>query len=386
MDGEVEEKLKGKEVVSKRKKTVKRIIWTIVILGLIVFAVFYYQSKKSQLSGSWNKNEDQVTGQTEYTVSVVREESYKNNVDISGYVEPWDTQVVNFRSTGAITSMLVEEGDIVKKGQLLATIDDTNEKYNLASNENRIEKAKLTGNEGDLELLELQEKIYQTALDYTNVTAAFDGVIVSVNLETGDYVSAGTKVMTIIDNSKLKATVEIDEIDMQKVTLGMKCNLLSDAIPGVTLEGFVHYIPMVGEYSNKGIGIMNVVIEIDDFPEAMKPGFSFEGTLESDTEQKMLIVDQAAVSTVSGQSYISVKQSDGTFVDVKITAKYLGEGVCQILSGDVKDGDEVKIASAFASSNNMGGGLVFGGSSEVQTQRPSGGEAGNRKNGPASVN
>ncbi|MDD4083540.1 MAG: efflux RND transporter periplasmic adaptor subunit [Sphaerochaetaceae bacterium] len=376
MDTEIENKLKSGKIAAKRKKTIKKIIGFVIVFGLIIFAFFYYQSKKAQVNVPWKKSVTQNSEQLGFTISTVREELYKNNIDISGYVEPWDIQVVNFRSTGAITSMLVEEGDKVLKGQLLATIDDTQQKYNLASNENKIEKAKLTGNEGDLELLELQDKIFQTDLDYTNVTATFDGVVVSVNTEVGDYVSAGTKVMTIMDNSKLKATVEIDEIDMQNVTLDMKCNLLSDAIPGVELEGVVHYIPMVGEYSNQGIGIMKVVVEIDNFPEAMKPGFSFEGTLESDTEQKLLIVDQDAVSTISGQSYLSVKQVDGTFKDVEITAKYLGEGVCQILSGAVKDGDEVKIASSLSDSDSMKVGSIFAGSEEVKTPRPS---AGNRK-------
>jgi len=385
MDGEIEKRLKERKVANKRKKIIKRIIWTIIIVGLIIFAFFYYQNMKAQVSMPWNKSEPQENSQLENLVTTVREEAYKNNVDISGFVEPWDTQVVNFRSTGAITSMLVEEGDKVIKGQLLATIDDTTEKYNLASIEKKIEKAKLTGNEGDLELLELQKKTFQTDLEYTNVTAAFDGVVVNVNLETGDFVSAGTKVMTIIDNSKLKATVEIDEIDMQNVNLGMKCNLLSDAIPGVTLEGFVHYIPMVGEYSSQGIGIMKVVIEIDDFPEAMKPGFSFEGTLESDTEQKLLIVDQEAVTTVSGQSYLSVKQIDGTFTDVEVNVKYLGEGVCQILSGDVKDGDEVKTTSTLASIQGNGMGVIIGGPQATRPTKSSGGEAVNRKNGPANT-
>ena len=378
MDGEIENKLKSGEVVAKRKKRIKKIIWLLIVIGLIVFAFFYYQNKKAQVNMPWNQNEAQESEMLGYAISTVREELFQNNIDISGYVEPWDIQVVNFRSTGAITSMLVEEGDKVEKGQLLATIDDTQQKYNLASIANKIAKAKLTGNEGDLELLELQEKIYQTGLEYTNVTAAFDGVVASVNTEVGDYVTAGTKVMTIIDNSKLKATVEIDEIDMQNVSLGMKCSLLSDAIPGVELEGIVHYIPMIGEYSNQGIGIMNVVLEIDNFPDAMKPGFSFEGTLQSNTEQKLLIVEQDAVSTVSGQSYLFVKQVDGTFKEVPITAKYLGEGVCQILSGEVSDGDEVQIASSVDSATN--GVSIFASPEATRTPRPSTGnrrEAGN---------
>ena len=53
----------------------------------------------------------------------------------------------------------------------------------------------------------------------------------------------------------------------------------------------------------------------------------------------MLLVNQAAVSTSRGSSYVYKVADDGTLDKVSVTVKYLGENLYQILDGDVKEGD-----------------------------------------------
>ena len=111
---------------------------------------------------------------------------------------------------------------------------------------------------------------------------------------------------------------------------------------------------MVGRYTNQGIGVMDVEIIIDDPPASLKPGFSFGGTIEVGSEQKMLLVAQAAVTTSRGVSSVTKLLDDGSYQKVTVTVKYLGENLYQILGGDVKDGDVVVYSNSSDWSSLMG--------------------------------
>ena len=266
--------------------------------------------------------------------------TYTQIIDISGYVEPYDTQETKFRSTGAVTGVYVSEGDHVRAGDLLASIDNTSQLAALQEIRDQIEEAELSGSKRTLELLRLRETSAENALDYTNLYAAFDGEVASVDVSEDDYFEAGDSVITIVDRSRLKATVEIDEIDMQYVRLGQKAELVFESRPDAAVEAVVSYIPMLGRYTDQGIGVADVELLIEDPPEGIMPGFTFEGTLEAEEEVSMLLIPQNAITRGRGGSQtVDVREPDGSIRTVSIRTEYLGEGLAELLSGDIKEGD-----------------------------------------------
>lgn len=161
--------------------------------------------------------------------------------------------------------------------------------------------------------------------------------------------------MVIIDRSKLKATVEIDEIDIQSVQKGMTAQLNFDAIPGKTIEATVTYIPMLGRTTSQGIGVLDVEIVIEAPPTALAPGFTFAGTISADEVKKMLVLPTSAiVSNRRGSDTVRKKGADGNPVAVEVTTNYLGEGMSEILSGDIKAGDVVLMGTTTNSMFNIG--------------------------------
>lgn len=168
--------------------------------------------------------------------------------------------------------------------------------------------------------------------------------------------------MTIIDRSRLKATVEIDEIDMQYVKLGQKAVLYFDSYSESSIDAEVSYIPMLGRYTNQGIGVMDVELTIADPPVTIAPGYTFEGSITSEGETKLILLPQSAVTTTRGGSTVTKKLADGSTVMVPVTVKYLGEGISQLLNGDLKVGDTVIIrrtdttAGAFSAIGGGAGG------------------------------
>lgn len=358
LNNHAEDRVRASLKKKLRKKRIKRIVTWIVVLVLISLGVYSYQYYKENGRLPF-ANAERLAQAAEAAAAMqettVREIEFTQTIDISGNVEAFQTQMVMFRSTGAVTGVFVEEGDSVKKGELLATIDDTSQAYNLANIESQIEEATLQGSKRQLELLERQRAMALNNLDYTRSYANFDGVVASVNVDVGDYFEAGSTAMVVIDRSKLKATVEIDEIDIQSVQTGMEAELTFDAVPGRTIEALVAYIPMIGRTTNQGIGVMDVEIVIEEPPRAIAPGFTFAGIITADEEKTMLVVPTSAVTTNRrGSDTVQKKGPDGNPIAVEVTTSYLGEGMSQILSGNLKAGDIILMAPSQSGTLSFG--------------------------------
>ncbi len=350
-----EKKLRDAAKARKRAKRIKSLISWIIVIAVVAALFTYYKSVKL-------KNEEKRNALMAQSADVdvkVEENVYTQTIDLSGYVEAYDTLKAKFRSTGAVTAVYVEEGDTVKAGQLLASIDNTSQLLNLESIRNDINQAEISGSVKQLELLKLKEKNAENALDYTNIYANFDGVVASVDVVVNDYFEAGSSVLTIIDRSKLKASVEIDEIDMQYVKVGQKAELTFDSLPGVTIEATVTSIPMIGRYTNQGIGVVDVELTIDNPPDELIPGFTFEGTIKVEGDVSVLLIPSAAVTTArGGVTTVNVKKESGEVETREVKVKYLGEGYCQVVSGLVKD-EVITYKTSSGNGNFMG--MMMGG-------------------------
>lgn len=335
--------------MKKSKKKIILIISLIVVVAFITALVIILRAK--------NKNSDDTE---EVRTSTAYESVFTSSIDISGYLEAADLQNVQFRSTGAITGVFVEVGDIVKKGDLLATIDDTSSRYNLLRAEQELEKARKTASERELELLELNLQNAKNNMEYTKATAYFDGVVVEVNIAEGDYTEAAKtlNLMQIADLSYLKAIVEVDEIDVKNLKEGMTVYLNFDSRPSEPVEATIAYIPMLGTYnSSSGIGVKKVELRIYNPPEDLYPGYSFSSTIVTKSERKYLMLQSSAIKSRRGKSYITKQREDGTFEEVEVTVRYLGEGLSQVLSGDIKNGDTYVLNSSAVQARGRDGGM-----------------------------
>lgn len=350
-----------KEIKKKlrRKKTKKTIIW-LIILALLASGYYFYSFYNTNGRLPWQEEVAQVPTEDLYTESLVTEEISHPIVNISGSLSAYDLQDVVLRTSGAITAVNFEEGDAVKKGDILATVDDTDQQYMIAKLQSDLESAKLNGNANTVKLLELQLKNAQNNLEYTKAIANFDGVVAYQGWETGDYnnLSSTTSNMIIADLSRFKSTVEIDEMDINNIEVGQKAILTFDSLPGVEAEAVVTKIPMLGRYNSQGFGVMDVEITINNPPEGLRTGFTFNGTIESGKEINRLIIDQATIRQSGDDTVVTKKMDDGSLKDVVVKIKYLGESKCQVLSGEVEAGDTLVIKKALTFQQEMQTGMI----------------------------
>lgn len=357
-DMNTEHQVKNQLRKKLRKQRVRKTLTVVVVIALVVGGLWLYSYFKTNGRLPWTEKKEPVTAIKEVEAKVY-ENTFTTTIDLSGYVEPNDIQKVILRSTGTVTDVFVKEGDTVHKGDVLIALDNTAQLYDVANLQAELARLQLTGSQKDIELTELRLKSAQNKLDYTKAYANFDGVVAAVNVSVGDYFDAGSTAMTIIDRSTLKATVEIDEIDMQYVKLGQKAVLYFDSYPAKSISADVSYIPMLGKYTSQGIGVMEVELTIPKPPASIAPGYTFEGTLSNEGETKLVLLPQSAVTTTRGNSTVTKKMADGTTQKVTVTVKYLGEGISQLLSGDLKVGDTLIVRRTDTNASPL---ASFGGS------------------------
>lgn len=348
-----EKKLRMARAARKRKKRIKTIVGWLVVIFIVALVLFWFLKEKKDSEAQIEALKT-ANNNVEYTVTKT---NYVKTIDISGNVEAYDKQEANFRASGAVTSVLVKVGDSVAKGQTLAQIDDTSQRADLQDIENQITEAKISGSTKQVELLEMRKSNYEQNLENTTLKANFDGIISKVNISENNYATAGETVITVLDLSKLKTTVEIDEIDMQYISLGQTATLTFDSLPGVEVEAYVSYIPMEGRYTNSGIGVVDVELTIDNPPEGLRTGFTFTGTIDISQEVEMLLIPSSAVSSErGGRTYVTVKKADGSTERRSVTVTYLGEGYSQVLSG-LTEGEVIVYSP---SSSGGFGGMIMG--------------------------
>ena len=176
-----------------------------------------------------------------------------------------------------------------------------------------------------VELEKAMEKQEQLA-----IVAPCDGKVVSVDVEKGDSVSAGTKVMTLVESGAgMQLILEIDELDIPMVEAGQKATLSVDALPDITLTGVVQkiaplgntetsvttydvYIELTGEVDSRVLGGMNVSGEI----------------LVASASNALLLTSEALIK--SGDDWF-VQMQSGEYRQVEIGV--MTDSQVQILSG-----------------------------------------------------
>ena len=157
-----------------------------------------------------------------------RHESAVRN--FSGVVKENSTVSLSFRTPGQITRILVKEGEHVRRGQLVATLDTKDyqlavdaaqTQYNQLKNEvERLSKLheanSLPGNDYEkavsgLEQLRIKLQNTKNQLSYTQLTSPVDGTVQRVNFEPAEMVNAGLPVMDIVDTRSMEVEVNIPE-------------------------------------------------------------------------------------------------------------------------------------------------------------------------------
>jgi HlyD family secretion protein len=184
-------------------------------------------------------------------------------------------------------------------------------------------------------LVEQKERALQEAKDALNdyyIYAPLSGIISELNISTGEDVSSGTSLATIITDSKI-AQITLSEVDVAKVKIGNRATLTFDAIEDLTLTGEVTEVDSVGS-ANSGVVSYGLEITFDTNEENIKSGMSASATIITNSKGDVLTIPTAALKT----------QSDGTYYVQILSKEYDLSDKTNMIKGVISDTEpQIKI-------------------------------------------
>ncbi len=143
----------------------------------------------------------------------------------------------------------------------------------------------------DLERAKETLAVAQTQLSYATIFSPISGIVLSENVEPGEYVSPGTPVVTIgnLENTWLRAY--INETDLGRVKVGQKVHVITDTYPDKVYDGYISFIASEAEFTPKNVQteeervklVYRVKIEVPNPDIELKPGMPADADILLET-------------------------------------------------------------------------------------------------------
>lgn len=251
-----------------------------------IIAVILIAALLLPLFSSKKQNED-MSVRTEATVSRM---TISESISGSSVVEANDEYSVTALVSGEILKADFEEGDIIKKDQILYEIDSSDTENSVKSSDLSVEKARTAYNKAlnahtdeiasisdktTAMSLERAQNSYNEALDAVDdltVKAEFSGTVSDVYVSVGDDVANGTKIADVINNKMMKVRVPFNTVDAQNIFKG-EAATVTLVNNGTLLSGIVASVSSGSEIINGNMRVSYVTIEVPN-PGAVNEGDS----------------------------------------------------------------------------------------------------------------
>ncbi len=205
------------------------------------------------------------------------------------------SMTVKAPSGGTVSKLNTENGQNVRKGEVLAELDN--------------EDLKLTIGTSDLKLEDLYSQL-QTAeeklLDY-KIYAPFDGTLTLNDIEQGNSIKQGDVLGSAANYDTMEFSINVDELDIAKIQVGQNAKVTIDALPETTdapLKGTVTKIAVEGTSTN-GVSTYPVTIQIEK-NKALKGSMNANAEIVVSEKSDVLYVPVDAIQKRNGKSYVRV--------------------------------------------------------------------------------
>ena len=250
-------------------------------------------------------------------------------IESTGVVEPRNRLEIKPSIAGRIEDVLVEEGQAVKRGDIMAWLSST-ERATL------LDAARTKG----AATAKKWEEIYRA----TPLMAPLDGTVIARSTEPGQTVTAADTVLVLSDRRIVRA--QVDETDIGRIRTGLVARIQLDAYAGREVKAVVRHIAYEAITVNN-VTIYEVEVELEHIPDFMKSGMtatvSFE--LETSSETWALPLDAVRQGDPGAQVLIAPAQPGLAPEARSVTTGLAVRGWVAITAG--LQGDEQVVKTAF---------------------------------------
>ncbi len=298
--------------------------------------------------------------------------SLAREATVAGVLAPVRSVGVNAQLGGALLSVRVEEGDVVRAGQVLAEVDSRELRAQLRSAEAALELAKSTAersaalfkdrvvtaaeherDQAALAAAQASAEALRTRLSYAMVRAPTSGIITDKRAEAGDLVQAQGRLFTIADVSTLVVRVQVSELDITGLRERQPVDITVDAMGATRFGGTIRRIFPAADSATRMVPV-EVAIS-GPAVRQLKPGYLARVTVKLGERPGVLLVpssavvgsrDARAVFLLRGdkveRKLVRIGQASGLMVEV-VEGLQAGDSVVTAGTEQVRDGGTVRI-------------------------------------------
>lgn len=372
-----------------------------LIYGIALLAIF----------GIGYKMLNRSAGGTVYKTQKIENGDIMESITASGTINPLSTVSVGSQASGRIAEIYVDYNSVVKKGQLLALIDQENAKATVQQREAALEiaKAQVDVEENNIKYykkalnrisklnaskystekdLEAAERDYdnavaqlaleqaqvkqaqaslnsaQTELSYTEIKAPVDGIVISKAVEVGQTVAASFETPELFsvaeDLTKMQIEASVVEADIAKVKEGQKVRFTVDSYADDYFYGTVTQVRNEAT-TTSNVVTYTVVIGIDNSDMKLKPGMTANVEIITAEEKGVMLVPNQALRFYIDDSDNAKRYKDrGVWIiknghPERVTVKIgvSDDDNTQILESTLKIGDEVIVSKELSAADTQ---------------------------------
>lgn len=296
----------------------KRILYP----AIVVFIIWGCKSKPKEAKLP-------VTDSIAVTVTNVRSEQMETNLRYSGTVEPSQTVPLTFQTSGIVEKVMVDAGDEVKKGQLLASVDkadpqsiynmnlakfnqakDAYDRLKMVYDKGSLPEVKWVEMETNLQQAKSSLEVSKNNLEKCDLRAPEAGVIGKRNVEPGmSSMIVSSAPLELVQIKTVYIKISVPENEIGKIRKGDKATFAVSALNGKTFEGTVINISPVADaisrtYATK-ITVQNSQMEL-------KPGMVCDVMLNTKSQKDLVLVPyQSVTSDSDGKNYVFLVNKPG---------------------------------------------------------------------------
>ena len=258
------------------------------------------------------------------TVAEVRKGSGDKSLNYSGSIEASQTIPLFFQTTGTVEKVLVETGDAVEKGQLLATLDQsdlknisdmTEVKYKQAKDAyDRLKKVYEQGSLPEIKWVEMETNLEQAKssmelaknnLDKCFLRSPSDGIIGKRSIEPGMIpLTMGSAPFELVDINTVNVKISVPENEIGRIKKGMNAKITVAALDSRQYEGRISRVSPVADKLSR---TYEAKIEVSNPGYALKPGMICDVYLSISNESGVLLVPyQSVLRDQSGETFVFI--------------------------------------------------------------------------------